>query len=61
MCSCLMEEHMNATDWNMFSITQFTLMVGKSFSTHLEDLNYLIVENVNITVNVPGIHNTDTQ
>ena len=52
---------MNATDWNMFSITQFTLMVGKSFSTHLEDLNYLIVENVNITVNVPGIHNTDTQ
>ena len=52
---------MNASDWNMFSITRFTLMVGKFFSTHLEDLNCLIVEYVNIKVNVLGTHNTDTQ
>ena len=29
MCSCLMEEYMNARDWNMFNITLSTLMVWK--------------------------------
>ena len=36
-------------------------MVGKSFSTHLEDLNCLIVEKVNIKVNVAVTHNRSTQ
>ena len=29
MCSCLMEEYMNARDWNMFNITLSILMVWK--------------------------------